>query len=74
MLIEPTSLPGVLVLTPRTFGDERGFFFESYNARVFSDATGEKNSLLRIITASLHEGYCEDSITNWANHKESLCV
>ena len=42
MLIEPTSLPGVLVLTPRTFGDERGFFLESYNARVFSEATGEK--------------------------------
>jgi len=27
----PTSLPGVFVLEPRVFGDERGFFFESYN-------------------------------------------
>jgi dTDP-4-dehydrorhamnose 3,5-epimerase len=27
----PTSLPGVLILEPRVFGDERGFFFESYN-------------------------------------------
>jgi dTDP-4-dehydrorhamnose 3,5-epimerase len=29
----PTSLPGVFVLEPRVFGDERGFFFESYNSR-----------------------------------------
>ncbi|MFZ0317481.1 MAG: dTDP-4-dehydrorhamnose 3,5-epimerase [Candidatus Sulfotelmatobacter sp.] len=27
----PTSLPGVFALEPRVFGDERGFFFESYN-------------------------------------------
>ena len=32
----PTGLPGVFVLEPRVFGDERGFFLESYNARVFS--------------------------------------
>ena len=41
MLIEHTDLPGVLVLTPRTFGDDRGFFFESFNTRIFSDNTGE---------------------------------
>jgi dTDP-4-dehydrorhamnose 3,5-epimerase len=29
----PTSLPGVFVLEPRVFRDERGFFFESYNQR-----------------------------------------
>ena len=42
MEVEETSLPGVLLLTPRSFGDERGFFFESFNRRVFSDVTGEK--------------------------------
>jgi dTDP-4-dehydrorhamnose 3,5-epimerase len=31
-----TSLPGVFVLEPRVFGDERGFFLESYSERVFS--------------------------------------
>ena len=36
----PTDLPGVLVLEPRVFGDERGFFFESYNRRAFREATG----------------------------------
>jgi dTDP-4-dehydrorhamnose 3,5-epimerase len=31
-----TSLPGVVILEPRVFGDERGFFLESYNQRVFA--------------------------------------
>lgn len=34
------SLPDVLILEPKVFGDERGFFYESYNARVFADKTG----------------------------------
>ena len=35
-----TGLPGVLILEPRVFGDARGFFMESYNRRVFAEATG----------------------------------
>jgi dTDP-4-dehydrorhamnose 3,5-epimerase len=35
-----TDLPGVLVLEPRVFSDDRGFFFESWNARSFAAATG----------------------------------
>jgi len=31
MQVESTTLPGVLVITPRVFADSRGFFFESYN-------------------------------------------
>ena len=38
MIVTPTALPEVLVLEPRVFADERGFFFESWNARVFADA------------------------------------
>ncbi len=34
----PTSIPDVFVLEPRVFGDERGFFMETYNARQFSQA------------------------------------
>ncbi len=33
----PTSLPGVLILEPRVFSDERGFFLESYNRQVMAD-------------------------------------
>src|ERR1700733_7560636 len=32
-----TSLPGVVILEPRVFGDERGFFFESYNEKAFAE-------------------------------------
>jgi len=35
-----TSLPGVLIVEPKVFGDDRGFFFESYNRRAFREATG----------------------------------
>jgi dTDP-4-dehydrorhamnose 3,5-epimerase len=40
MNVIQTSLPGVLLIEPRVFGDERGFFFESFNARTFREATG----------------------------------
>jgi dTDP-4-dehydrorhamnose 3,5-epimerase len=35
-----TEIPDVLLLEPRVFSDDRGFFFESYNQRTFGDATG----------------------------------
>lgn len=38
MLIENTALEGVKILTPRRFGDERGFFSESWNARAMAEA------------------------------------
>ena len=34
----PTSLPGVFILEPRVFSDERGFFFESYNQQSMAEA------------------------------------
>ena len=37
MIAEETKLPGVVILTPRRFGDERGFFSESWNRRVMAD-------------------------------------
>lgn len=40
MKVTPTSIPEVLVFEPRVFGDDRGFFFESYNAREFAEVTG----------------------------------
>lgn len=38
MNIIPTAIEGVLILEPRVFGDERGYFFESYNQKLFADA------------------------------------
>lgn len=42
MHIIPTTLPDVLCIEPKVFGDSRGFFFESFNARAFEQATGVK--------------------------------
>jgi dTDP-4-dehydrorhamnose 3,5-epimerase len=38
MQIEETDIPGVLVVTPKVFGDERGFFLETYNKEKFQQA------------------------------------
>jgi dTDP-4-dehydrorhamnose 3,5-epimerase len=35
-----TRLPDVLIIEPKVFGDDRGFFYESFNARAFVEATG----------------------------------
>jgi dTDP-4-dehydrorhamnose 3,5-epimerase len=40
MRTQPTAIPDVLIIEPRVFGDSRGFFFESFNARAFREATG----------------------------------
>ena len=37
--VTPTVLPEVLILEPKVFGDDRGFFFESFNQRDFAQAT-----------------------------------
>lgn len=36
----PTAIPDVLILEPKVFGDSRGFFFESFNAKDFANVTG----------------------------------
>jgi len=36
MKVVPTTLPGVLLLEPQVFGDDRGFFLESYNRQTFA--------------------------------------
>jgi dTDP-4-dehydrorhamnose 3,5-epimerase len=38
----PTSIPDVLVIEPKVFGDDRGWFFESFNEKDFYAAVGEK--------------------------------
>ncbi len=40
MKVLPTEIPDVLLLEPRVFGDERGFFYESYNEKLFRESTG----------------------------------
>lgn len=40
MNVIETTLPGVLIIEPKVFGDERGFFYENFNAKAFAEATG----------------------------------
>jgi dTDP-4-dehydrorhamnose 3,5-epimerase len=42
MKIIPAAIPDVLIIESKVFGDERGFFFESFNAKAFEQATGLK--------------------------------
>ncbi|AZZ46898.1 MAG: dTDP-4-dehydrorhamnose 3,5-epimerase [Pseudomonas sp.] len=43
----PQAIPEVLLLEPRVFGDERGFFFESFNQRQFEEAVGRAVSFVQ---------------------------
>ena len=40
MEIIKTNIEGVLIIEPKVFGDSRGYFFESFNAKVFREKTG----------------------------------
>ena len=40
MKVTPTQIPGLLVIEPTVFGDQRGFFFESFNRRTFAELVG----------------------------------
>ena len=40
MNVIPTAIPDVLIIEPKVFGDERGFFFESFNRRRFAELVG----------------------------------
>lgn len=40
MKVTPTAIPDVLIIEPKVFGDDRGFFFESFNLNTFREVTG----------------------------------
>lgn len=42
MKVIPTAIPDVLILEPKVFGDDRGFFYESWNQRAFDEAVGRE--------------------------------
>jgi dTDP-4-dehydrorhamnose 3,5-epimerase len=43
--VKTTSIPGVLIIEPKVFGDDRGFFYESFNERRFAELTGITGAL-----------------------------
>ena len=56
MKITPTAIPEVLILEPQVYGDDRGFFYESANARRFEQLTG------------LHVNFVQENHTRSAKH------
>ncbi|MBA3580931.1 MAG: dTDP-4-dehydrorhamnose 3,5-epimerase [Gammaproteobacteria bacterium] len=47
MIAKKLAIPDVVLFEPKVFGDERGFFFESFNQRAFEEATGLKRSFVQ---------------------------
>ncbi|MDJ0576554.1 MAG: dTDP-4-dehydrorhamnose 3,5-epimerase [Xenococcaceae cyanobacterium MO_234.B1] len=47
MNVIPTTIPGALIIEPRVFGDDRGFFFESFNEKMFKDKTGVESRFVQ---------------------------
>jgi dTDP-4-dehydrorhamnose 3,5-epimerase len=47
MKASPLAIAEVVLLEPKVFGDERGFFFESFNLRAFEDATGMRPNFVQ---------------------------
>ena len=47
MKVTPTAIPDVLIIEPKVFGDERGFFFESFNQKAFNEATGTDDQFVQ---------------------------
>ena len=47
MQVVQTAIPDVLILEPKVFGDDRGFFFESFNQQTFENLTGIKANFVQ---------------------------
>ncbi|TDF67709.1 dTDP-4-dehydrorhamnose 3,5-epimerase [Cupriavidus sp. L7L] len=47
LTVTPTALPEVLVIEPQVFGDSRGFFMETFNARAFEQAIGMRPTFVQ---------------------------
>jgi dTDP-4-dehydrorhamnose 3,5-epimerase len=47
MPIQATTIPDVIIIEPKVFGDDRGFFYESFNASKFAEETGVKTEFVQ---------------------------
>lgn len=47
MQTKQTAIPEVLIIEPKVFGDDRGFFYESFNNRIFEELTGLKRTFVQ---------------------------
>jgi dTDP-4-dehydrorhamnose 3,5-epimerase len=54
--VTPTAIPDVLIIEPKVFGDDRGWFFESFNEKEFSAAIGKEVSFVQDNHSSSKKG------------------
>jgi dTDP-4-dehydrorhamnose 3,5-epimerase len=54
--VTPTAIPDVLVIEPKVFGDDRGWFFESFNEKDFSTAVGHSVTFVQDNHSSSKKG------------------
>jgi dTDP-4-dehydrorhamnose 3,5-epimerase len=54
--VTPTVIPDILIIEPKVFGDERGWFFESFNEKDFSAAIGHPVTFLQDNHSSSKKG------------------
>ncbi len=47
MKVEKTKLPGIVIIEPRIFGDERGFFLESFHEKRYAEQAGIKEKFVQ---------------------------
>jgi dTDP-4-dehydrorhamnose 3,5-epimerase len=47
MNVTPLAIPEVVIFEPKVFGDERGYFYESFNQKIFEQATGLKREFVQ---------------------------
>ena len=47
MHVQKTAIPDVLIIEPKVFGDERGFFYESFNQKTLADVAGITDSFVQ---------------------------
>ena len=72
--VTPTALPEVLILEPKVFGDDRGFFFESFNQRDFQLATGLNVDFVQDNHSKSSRGGCVVCIIRFSIRRASWCV
>jgi dTDP-4-dehydrorhamnose 3,5-epimerase len=56
IIVTPTTIPDVLIIEPKVFGDDRGFFFESFNENDFFSAIGQKVNFVQDNHSSSRKG------------------
>ena len=73
MNIIKTAIESVLIIEPKVYQDERGYFFESFNANEFSEKTGMDIHDKRIYLAEYNR-YVEETITLDRDYNLIICI